>query len=140
MMKLGILMNPGTRPMRLSRERVTPLAVICLRCRDGVSEAPPAALQKLMTKFGSPQWRIAEPDCVFVCFSRVTHQDWDRSSKVFYGNAVNKIMGTLAGAGYAAGEELLYPDEAGRAAHEFPDGQVCREAYRRSYGEGFSKF
>lgn len=140
MKKLKNLLNPVARPARLSRERVTPLAVICLRCRRGVSETPPDSLQKLMQKHGAPLWRIAGPDCVFVCFSQVTHNDWDRSSKVFYGNAVNVMMDSLAGAGYAAGEELLYPAGTGRAPHEFPDGRVCRDAYRRSYGDGFSKF
>lgn len=140
MKKYRIQFPPPPRSRALAGERVAGLAVVCLRFRDGVGHRPPEPLQKLMGRYGAAMYEIADPDGVFICISAVTHREWERTARVFYEHTVNALQSLLRGAGFASGKERLYPDETGSGAHAFPDGAVCREAYRRSFGESFSKF
>lgn len=140
MKKVRIQFPPPARPRALARERVADIAVACLRFRNGVGHKPPEPLLQLLAGYGAALHETAAPDTVFICFSSVTRKDWERAARVFYEHAVNRLQDLLCGAGYASGQERLYPDETRSGAHAFPDGPVCSEAYRRSFGDSFSKF
>jgi hypothetical protein len=139
MRKYRIQFPPPARSRALTRERVEDIAVICLRYGNGVSHGFLGPVEPIIKKYGVSLFEIAEPDCLFICLSQVTHKDWERTSKIFYEQAVNAMQDVLSGAGYASGRERLYPDESGREAHAFPDGDICRLAYRRSFGKSFSE-
>ena len=140
MKKYRIQFPTASRPRAISRERLACVALICLRYRDGVSYDFLGPVESIMKQYGVSQYEIAEPDCLFIAFTQITHKEPERTAKRFYEHVVNAMQDLLIGAGYAQGEERLFPDETGRSLHAFPDGDVCRDAYKRSFGDNFSKF
>ena len=133
------IVPPSRRVRRLEQERVGKLAVVCVRYGREVTPQTLGSAARLLDKYECRLFRVAEPDCLFVCFSQITHADWQRRARTFYEQAINMFEPDLAGVGHAEGDEILYPDEYRRDPHEFPDGPVCHAAYKRSYGDAFEQ-